>query len=336
MEKKQVFEKYYSRLSREGMLKALLLGLIVGFSIQFVIAFATWFTNFNGLWVSIGAGLASALICAVLFYFLLFRPTTQSIARQLDKLGLEERLVTMLELENDQSYIAMRQREDAQERLSALNKKDVKFTLSKAVIIAVSITAAFAIAMSAVTGMSSAGIMPKPGEFIPGLSTGEEYFAVSYMVEEGGYIEGEEEQLVLYGEDASPIVAVADDGWVFDSWDDGSSNPARADKNVRQEIVLTAIFVPLDDDADVVDGDNPGDEPSDRPVEPGDTGDPGTEPSPGASGKYEDHNQIIDGETYYRDVYQEYYDRAMQILSEGGEIPNELREIIEAYFGIII
>lgn len=336
MSNTKVFEKYYTRLSRAGMLKALIYGLIAGLSVMFVISFATWFTDFNGLWVALGAGVSVALLCAVILYLKLFRPTTQSIARQLDKLGLEERLVTMLELENDQSYIAMRQREDAQAKLSAIDSKDVKSQISKAAIIAVSIVAALAIAMTTVTSMSSAGFMPKPGDFIPGLKPGNDYFAVSYMVEEGGYIEGEDEQLVRYGEDATPIIAVAEDGWMFDCWDDGSSNPSRTDRNVQHEIVLTAIFVQIDDDADDGDGDIPGDEPGDVPANTGGQSDPTDAPTPGASGKYEDHNQIIDGDTYYRDVYQDYYDRAMQILAEGGDIPPELRAIIEAYFGIIV
>ena len=188
MSNTQVFEKYYTRLSRAGMLKALVYGLIAGFSVMFVIAFATWFTDFNGLWVALGAGVFAALLCAVILYLKLFRPTTQSIARQLDKLGLEERLITMLELENDQSYIAMRQREDARAKLSAINEKDVKSQISKVAIIAVSIVAALSIAMTTVTSMSSAGFMPKPSDFIPGLGHNDDYFAVSFMVEEGGYI----------------------------------------------------------------------------------------------------------------------------------------------------
>ena len=55
----------------------------------------------------------------------------------------------------------------------------------------------------------------------------------------------------------------------------------------------------------------------------------------GAGGKYKEYNQVIDGETYYRDVYQEYYEQAMQILSEGGVVPEYIRIIIQNYFDAI-
>ena len=53
----------------------------------------------------------------------------------------------------------------------------------------------------------------------------------------------------------------------------------------------------------------------------------------GAGGAWSDSNWVIDGETDYRDVYEMYYDMAMDILNNGGEIPPELREFIEDYFG---
>lgn len=56
----------------------------------------------------------------------------------------------------------------------------------------------------------------------------------------------------------------------------------------------------------------------------------------GVAGKYEDHNQVIDGNTYYRDVYEKYYEDALAILESGGVVPEELRQIIEAYFGVIL
>ena len=42
MDVKELFDKYYSRLAREGILKALFCGLIVGFAVNFVVAFIAW------------------------------------------------------------------------------------------------------------------------------------------------------------------------------------------------------------------------------------------------------------------------------------------------------
>ena len=48
MDVKELFDKYYSRLAREGMLKALFCGLIVGFAVNIVVAFTAWYYGWNG------------------------------------------------------------------------------------------------------------------------------------------------------------------------------------------------------------------------------------------------------------------------------------------------
>ncbi|MBR7140503.1 MAG: hypothetical protein IKD03_00020 [Clostridia bacterium] len=44
---------------------------------------------------------------------------------------------------------------------------------------------------------------------------------------------------------------------------------------------------------------------------------------------------IIDGETYYHEKIDEYYEKAMEIIAAGGEIPEELRAFIEKYYDSI-
>ena len=55
----------------------------------------------------------------------------------------------------------------------------------------------------------------------------------------------------------------------------------------------------------------------------------------GAGGGWSDGNQIIDGKTDYRDVYDIYYDMAMEIVRNGGELPADLKAFIEKYYGSI-
>ena len=117
MDSKNMFRKYRKRLVAEGVAKSLIFGLLVGFAANIVIATVSCFVKVEGLWlISIGLLLVGTLISAPIFYFAKFRPTTKQIAARVDRrLGLEERTITMLELENDDSYIAMRQREDENE-----------------------------------------------------------------------------------------------------------------------------------------------------------------------------------------------------------------------------
>ena len=52
----------------------------------------------------------------------------------------------------------------------------------------------------------------------------------------------------------------------------------------------------------------------------------------GSGGGWSDNNQVIDGETNYRDVLEQYYDLAMEYINSGEEIPPEIKEFIENYF----
>ena len=100
-ERKNVqFARFSRRLTTEGLLKALLIVLAISFSIVFVVAAVAWYTESNVLWLCIGIVAAIALIGIPVIYFAFYRPTIQSNARRIDRLGLEERMVTMVEQES--------------------------------------------------------------------------------------------------------------------------------------------------------------------------------------------------------------------------------------------
>lgn len=343
MKKQYSFEQYTSRMKREGQIKALLCGLTVGFAVDLLVAFVAWFVAWNGLWAAIVAGVLTFAISTPIFYGKLFRPTPKQIAARLDALGLEERVITMVELEQDSSYLATCQRKDAQEHLKTMDPARIKYRVLKMAAV-LSIVAVLGVFMTAITAMSEDGTVPSGDDFISDIlkPDPEIYVAVSYIVEEGGSIDGEAEQLVLSGNSATPVIAVADDGWMFDGWDDGSEDPARTDTNVREELILTAMFVRVEEQGEGEgDGEGEGEnsdpnEPSDQPSESDSSEESGSGSSNSSQIQYEENNQIIDGETYYRSVYEGYYEQAMKILSEGGDIPAEMRAIIELYFGVIL
>ncbi len=66
---------------------------------------------------------------------------------------------------------------------------------------------------------------------------------VTYEATEGGEIMGEADQIILYGEDTTPVTAVAEDGWVFIGWDDGCSDTTRFETGVTKNLVITARFL---------------------------------------------------------------------------------------------
>ena len=353
---------HYSKLQVEAILRSALCGLSVGMLANFVLGLIFWFTEIENLPLVIGLLCGTLVLvtagATVLFYFKKFKPTIKNNATRIDRLGLEERAITMVEYENDDSIIATFQRLDAMKALEGVNEKLLKFEISKKIIASLCISSMLGTTMSVIAPLSAAGLMPGGSELIRDILIEEPpvYISVSYEVEEGGFIDGEIEQLVLLGEDAEEVVAIPDEGYAFDGWDDGHSKPSRHDKAIDHPLVLTAIFVPVDEDGDGESGDEEGEEsqegengesPSDEgEAQPGENGEPGEEGEPSedgdkeesgqGSGKYNKVNQIIDGNTYYREVQQEYEELIMELLQKrADELTDEEKAIIEAYIKIV-
>ena len=379
MDEKQLFKKHYSRLVTEGIIKSVLFGLAIGFAANFVTAFLAWLFDFNGIWLAIGVAVGASAVSAVLLYFLKYKPSEKDLARRLDRLGLEERMITMLDLRGESSPIANLQRRDAKQTLAS-TPKNIRFAIPKVLVVLVIISVILGSSMTTVVGLAANDIIPGGGDVFPPEDPYENYIPVTYLVEneDAGWIEGEADQLVLPGESTSEVVAVAEEGWMFVGWDDGHETPERFDQNITEERVYIATFKSIDEDGG--DGEagegKPGDQDSsqegdsadDIPAQgganvesesQGDAGDKGdgsgassdsdggqgsTEEEGegkgdgqglGAGGKWSDSNQFIDGKTYYKDQLDMYYQMALLIFEETGEIPPEYREFFEAYFDSI-
>lgn len=344
------FKQYNSKLTAEAILKSALCGLATGFAANFITALATWFAPIDGLSISLVVLFAVTLIATPIFYFARFRLSDMTSARRLDSLGLEERLITMVEYDNDDSVIARIQREDAKRVLGTVDKKQIKFKVSKSIVAVLICFAILGTGMTTVNALSELGLMPGGDEIIDSVIEDQltVYVKVSYVAEDGGIIEGDEEQVVPLGTDAATVTAVADEGYMFKEWSDGSTDPTRTDRGINEDVVFTAVFIEVDDNDDGDgdgDGDGEGDEPSDAPSDsdesqnnssssPSDPGDSSTGPMGG--GSYEPNNQIIDGETYYRELLEQYQDQAGEWISEDGNgLTDEMKEIIKKYLGIV-
>lgn len=371
MQKNQIFKDYRSTFVREGILRSFAFGLCVGASLLTVVALVCWLCGYNaGLFIAIGIGVGVGVACGFATYFIKFRPTDEYIAARLDALGLQERSITMLELAQDDSYIAKRQRADAASHISKVDKKSIKIQLSAALIIMAIIPTVFAISMTTVGALVIADVLPSGNEIIsPSVP---DYIEVNYIAEEGGTIYGEEIQILISGEDAQPVTAVPDEGWIFIGWDDESSDPDRQDFGVTENITYTAIFANINEDGDGLtvgpsessDGAQGGDDAPDKPINGGSSdqdgnvngggGDEGSGSNDknedttdivgggegngdgsnagGGSDRYNSSNQIIDGETFYRDDLEGYKEEVNEIISSDEELTPEEKALIEKYF----
>ena len=341
MNVKQQFEKHFLKLRSEAWLRALLAGLVVGFAVGFVVATLTWFTDMNGLWAPILAILLTTGIAAPIFYAKKYCPTAERSARRIDRLGLEERLITMVEYANDESCMANVQRQDAKQKLAELETSEIKFQMPKKTLIALCISGVFGLGMSAVTALAALGLLPSGMQLWEDITPDEPiiYVSVTYEVGEGGYIDGEADQLIPMGSSTSMVVAVADEGFEFQGWDDDYANPDRADSGVTEDVVYVAIFQPLEGEPSE-DGDPSEEEDQEQPQDQQQSNEsqtPEDSDSPQMNtGKYEEANQIIDGQIYYREVLEEYRNLLVERLeSEGSSLTDEERAIIEAYLDVV-
>lgn len=368
MENNQTFNKYKVKLTWEAVLKSVMSGLSLGLSACGLISLICWLVGYkDGVWVALGVGLGLVVFSFPFFFFFLYRPSLLQTGRRVDSMGLQERAVTMLQYQNDDSFMATRQRSDAVLHIasassSATIRKAFPLQIPLHNILSLVVTFVVSVPICIVGGLFNLGIIQSP---LAPADPFEKFVAVSYIVDgdQGGEIIGETDQLLSPGEDATTVTAVATDSYVFVGWSDGVQNPTRTDLKITEDMEMAAIFEMLDGDGEGGDGDpnmpgNEGDQATDKPGDEagqanggdgdgsGDNGDgegsgsgdenkgegKGDGQGDGAGGQWNEGNKIINGEIFYRDYLDQYHADAMQELTALDDLPPEIREFIEAYY----
>ncbi len=341
----ETLRSYYNRLNMEAIIKSLMIGLTTGFFAAFISAAITWFFIFNGLWLSIGLFALVSIAVGLTTYFKYLKPNIEDLARRIDEQGFEERMITMLEFEGVDSPITNIQRDDTKIKLKDIRPKAVGFRVPKLLIALLSITLILGIAMVTVTGLSNAKALPTGDEFFEDLFHKDKYYTVTFLISnpDGGEILGEAEQVVIEGGSTTEVYIMCYDGYGFSMWKElNIQEPNLIIDNVEEDMVITAIIGEAmggGDGGQQGSGNGESDTPPKLDSESGDSGSGGggggNNPSNGAGGQYKtDNDTIIDGKYYYDNI-EEYYYYAMELLREGKEIPDYLKEIVEKYFDTI-
>lgn len=369
----KVMKQYYQRLAKEGWLNAFFAALIVGFFVMLLTAFAFWFIAFKYSWIAFIVLAVVTAACTPLFFFTKFKPSKKQIAQRVDELGLEERLLTMTELENDDSYIARKQREDAQAALANIQAKWLKIVASIPLIVGASVMMVCSVAMTTVAIASANGYISSGQEIIEEATQPEPItYAVEFLEDGGGIIEGEILQIIEEGGTIESVIAVPDEGWYIEEWrwEIGGEEFTLTETDVffvedlfvETDIVITAVFAEAGDgsggggggegegedgesqEADSDEGEPEG-EPSEGEPEEGEEGkegesDPEGENDPdsdnagaGQGGTSHESDQIKDGKTDYGGtVYDEAVNDAQDELGSNDEIPEDWKDIISDYY----
>lgn len=128
-------KKYYAKLLIEAILKSILSGLMFGFVASMFFALLFIALSFPGSLITIIIGASVFIISSILLFFFKFKPDTKFVARRVDQIGLEERVITMLEMEGkENSLIIEKQKADTEIILNDTPSKSLKFNPFKKII----------------------------------------------------------------------------------------------------------------------------------------------------------------------------------------------------------
>ena len=140
----KLLKGYQRKLTAEAIIKSLVLALIAGFMLCILVSIISFATKFNALWIALGVWAAATAVLSVVFYFKIFRTTLDKTASRVDGMGLDERVITMIEFAGSDNVIAQAQRRDTAEILQSVTPKHMKFAKTKIFIVLASCLAAIA------------------------------------------------------------------------------------------------------------------------------------------------------------------------------------------------
>ncbi len=347
---KKNFNELYKSYLKSAIKKSLMYASIISCTVLCIISFTFWMFDVKKFWIALIVFGVLEMV-AFLIAFLKLRPTDRKLSKKLDELGLQERVITMHQYQNDDSLIAQIQRKNAIEHIKVVNKKLVKLVTPVVVIVLLCITCLLGTTTTALAALSSNDIIKSGNETINSETEPTE-FEISYDVIGEGFIEGELFQIVEKGKDSLPVLAIAEEGWMFEGWSiqlpDGTeldfveSEPYRVENCVNSSLVVYAMFV------EVEYGEAPEDDESNQEGEPKDNNKPskpqdstkippkGNGDGDGKGGQYDPNNYVYDGKTYYGgETFDVAYDDAMNELQNDSGISDSEKDTVSDYFTAI-
>lgn len=390
-----ILNNFKKKLKKENIIKSLLCSLLVSALIFIFFQLFVWFFHLNIL-ISVIPPIISFGISFPLFYYKKFKYSEIQLAKRIDDLGLEERVITMTELEGSDSFIAKKQREDTVEALKEVNPDNFKIRYKKPSIFSGLLTAL------AVLTLSMSFAFPNIREII--IAHGEPKYTIEVSAEGLGFVidyskyenqslinavskkqeqdridkinnkeivelkqfptafsnrisvnyrcfEDIDATMVLDGanfEDISYkiksdethiLMALPYKGYVFIGWSDGFVSPFREIDNYSTDLI--ALF----DEVSSV-----GENMPDKQEEPGDkdgsadsesdgigpegngTGKTNNDDSWGDGAKGSPANQVINGETYYGDIFNQSYQEAVERVKNNPNLTDAQKKAISDYF----
>lgn len=333
MKNVELFKKHYKRLARESLVKSILFGCLIGSFALFSSAFICWLADFSFFWIAIIICIITAIIVSCISYYKLFKPTEKQLATRIDALGLEERMLTMEELKDDNSYISKLQREDTIKHLETIKPNLIKLIISIPLVISVFASGLLGIGMTTISALAANDVINSGKDLVDNNVT--KFYDVNYEVDGDGEIFGDIVQRIEEGKNASSIVAIANDGFVFVGWSDGLTSSERTDLNITEDFTVIAIFEELDDEDDSnedSDSEDSSEDPNNPENSSGNSDHTSNDTNGGSQGNWKDNDTIIDGSTNYDDYLDEAKKDAENGSKDNSNLDKNQKDSINDYF----
>lgn len=124
-------KKYKKKLKLEAILKSAIYGISASFITIMILNIILYFCEKRNLLITILVGLIIGIVTATILYVKKFAVSIKDIARRIDEQGLEERVITMVEYENDSSQMITLQKEDTKRELEKITAKAIPLKIAK-------------------------------------------------------------------------------------------------------------------------------------------------------------------------------------------------------------
>lgn len=390
-----ILNNFKQKLKKENIIKALACSLLVSALIFIFLQLFVWFFHLNIL-ISIIPSIISFGISFPLFYYKKFKYSEIQLAKRIDGLGLEERVLTMTELEGNDSFIAKKQREDTIKAIKEVNPDNFKIKYKKPSIFSV-------LFMGLATIVLSLSFMfPNIRETI--IAYGEPKYTIEVSVEGDGFVidysKYENQSLIdalsekqkkdeidringkqvielkqfptvfsnrisvnyrcfkdidatmvldganfsdvtyeIKSDESHILMALPYKGYVFIGWSDGYVSPFREINDYSKSI--TALF----DEVENIDNKDKNSQESDEPSDSDSSSNNSNSGNNQGNGNGSDivngngdgaktapGNQVINGETYYGDIFNQSYQEAVERVKNNPNLTEAQKKAISDYF----
>lgn len=124
---KHTLTKYEKKLKIESIIFSIIFGLSIGFLSMLLCSVLLYFLKITSLLTLIIVFITTTITTIIIAYKTLYKPSLYHVAKRVDDLGLQERVVTMLELEGKDSAMIQLQRRDAKAKIEKVEAEDIKF-----------------------------------------------------------------------------------------------------------------------------------------------------------------------------------------------------------------